>query len=83
MDAQVWAEEFMSTLVGTFIDKEQMAVWFANAIMCGYDNATNKLQSQLARYRECLEWYGDAENWNEGDMELGYLARQVLNENQT
>lgn len=33
------------------------------------------------RLRAALAWYADEENWNEGDMELGDIARKALNAN--
>lgn len=36
-DARVWAEEFMRITKGS-VDEEDMIGWFANAIMCGWDN---------------------------------------------
>lgn len=36
MDARRWAKEFVRLNPG--IDEDLMHTWFANAIMCGYDN---------------------------------------------
>ncbi len=35
-DAVVWAKEFMRVTKGS-VDEEDMIGWFANAIMCGWD----------------------------------------------
>ncbi len=37
MDARAWAAEFMRVTGGT-VDEPDMIVWFANAIMCGWDH---------------------------------------------
>lgn len=39
MDAEVWAREFVARFGG---DEELMRGWFANAIMCGYDEAMRR-----------------------------------------
>lgn len=47
-DAKAWAEEFVHQFEGHVcgendtIDEEIMVVWFANAIMTGYDIANNR-----------------------------------------
>lgn len=52
IDAQVWAKQFMDHLpqFEKPIDEEIMCVWFANAIMAGYDTA----QSRAAKPRPWL-----------------------------
>jgi hypothetical protein len=46
MDADVWAREFANRfhgrVVGDTIDIDLMRGWFANAIMAGFDTATNR-----------------------------------------
>lgn len=47
MDAQRWAAEFMQAAQFTWsrgekIDKPAMLAWFANSIMCGYDEAVRR-----------------------------------------
>ncbi len=37
-----------------------------------------ELVQECFRLREALKFYADKENWNEGDMELGDLARKTL-----
>jgi len=48
MDASRWAREFMEVWNrGVQMDEGWMIGWFANAIMCGYDEANRRLsQSQ-------------------------------------
>ena len=36
-NATIWAKEFMRITKGS-VDEEDMIGWFANAIMCGWDN---------------------------------------------
>jgi hypothetical protein len=59
MDAQRWAKDFMerfgSWLSGTLIDESLMHSWFANAIMCGWDNAHWKNEAALTALRAELE----------------------------
>lgn len=52
MDARVWTEEFFNTirkngwLVDKNLDEGLMIGWFANAIMCGYDIAHQRMAEQ-------------------------------------
>lgn len=42
MDGQVWAKEFMASVMRNprlVVDEDVMLGWFANAIMAGYDAA--------------------------------------------
>ncbi len=52
MDALRWAKEFMSSEFAKNlppeVDESLMIAWFANAIMCGYDNARWRHQERSA-----------------------------------
>ena len=43
MDACVWAQEFMK--LNPHIDEDTMRAWFANSIMCGWDIAHQRMNS--------------------------------------
>ena len=47
MDARIWAKEFISIHGG---DEELMFAWFANALMCGWDQARGPVNGSHAQY---------------------------------
>lgn len=53
MDARVWTEEFFNTirkngwLVDKSLDEGLMIGWFANAIMCGWDIAHQRMSEEI------------------------------------
>jgi len=54
MDAWIWAREFMRIVQteNLTVDEELMLVWFANAIMVGYDAARARIREDAARAEE-------------------------------
>jgi len=55
-DARRWAKEFTSIAKdqGLKIDEGWMLSWFANAIMCGYDEAMRK-RNQMPWYKRVFK----------------------------
>lgn len=74
MDAKRWAREFMEIVVksGKPIDEDWVLCWFANAIMCGYDNQRWKYEKEIDRL--------EAENKRLKEVELPE-AIYVLDQN--
>lgn len=50
-DARDWAKEFKRQ--NPAADEDSMLAWFANSIMCGYDDATGRHDKTIAILREC------------------------------
>lgn len=64
MDAKYWTDEYFKIWPDSCKDYGTMFGWFANSIMCGYDNGRRKeekqvkaLEAKLACAKECLEKY--------------------------
>ena len=51
MDARVWALEFYKRFGG---DEQLMLTWFANALMCGYDDGKKHLRAAVDEMRELM-----------------------------
>lgn len=56
MDALEWAKQFCRMNPAAYQD--YMQGWFANAIMAGYDTATNRLQAKVEKYEKALNNVG-------------------------
>lgn len=60
MDAKAWAQEFMRIWDGHVIgkgdtvDEGLMLAWFANAIMCGFDEASRRKQKHIDKLKALL-----------------------------
>jgi len=62
-DAQYWAKNFMEIWQNEpidIMDEEMMHVWFANAIMAGYDEARRKYEMVNAHDTLMRHVLGDA-----------------------
>jgi len=53
MDAKRWAKEFCE--ITGFEDEELMLTWFANSIMCGWDNAHWKADKLALALEVCAK----------------------------
>ena len=66
MDAKRWATEFMERNAGKVVgspavDDGLLIAWFANAIMCGHDNARWKAEAEAKHLR----------------MQIGYITAEL------
>lgn len=56
MDAKVWAQEFMRLRRDNpeSLDEGLMLAWFANAIMCGYDEACRRKEKSIDKLKSLI-----------------------------
>lgn len=82
MDARIWADEFNRVLVSKNeqpYDPGWLIGWFANAIMCGHDHASRKLESDLkAALKEKDEQYQSFQRWKKDYFTDLKAAREAL-----
>lgn len=73
LDAQLWAKEFMRIWSGRWaeVDEGLMIAWFANAIMRGFDEASNRTRAAAER---------DALKAQNADLEADYqrIIREII-----